>query len=133
MFFKEGSSGNWKGMGEVKPCSRVVGEDWFMSPPYRLLAPLVLGGAVVVGEGTTSARREDASFLSLFQIPDEVFHGYDEPDAVAPPGRPMAVLDEESEPHMAPPGSADGVGGNDVVGDMELLAKDPFLARVVGS
>lgn len=122
-------------MGEVNPCSRVVGEDWFRSPPYRPLALLMFGGTVVVGEGTTSARREDASFLSLFHMPEEGFQGYDEPDPVAPPpARPMAVLDEEREPHMAPPGSAEGVGGKDVVGDMELPAKDPFLAReVVGT
>lgn len=100
------------------------------SPPYKPLLPMP-GGMAVVGEGITSARREDASFLSLFQIPAEAPHGYDEPAPEAP--RPSTEVDAVREPHVATPDSAEGVGGREVVGDMELLANDPFLGRAAGT
>ena len=75
-----------------------------------------------VGDGRTSANREGGSFRSLFQMP--VPHVKE-----LGPGcpRPSTVEDPECAPQALTPASTDGVLGWEAVGDIELLANDPFL------
>jgi hypothetical protein len=42
----------------------------------------------------------------------------------------MLVADVGCDPQAAAPDSAEGVLGCEAVGDMELLANDPFLGRI---
>jgi hypothetical protein len=81
-------------------------------------------GPVEVGDGKTSLSLEGGSFLS-FHIP--VPHG----NVEVPGARPMTegVACGAQGPV---PVSTEGVLGFDPVGDMELLAKDPFLGRLMG-
>lgn len=88
------------------------------SPPKKLALP----GRVEVGEGSTSVNREGGSLRSAFQIP--VPQGK-EGGAWCP--RPIAPDDEECDPQAAAPVSAEGVLGCEPVGDIELLANEPFL------
>lgn len=73
-----------------------------------------------MGEGKTSLNLE-GSFLSVFQMPV--------PHANEPGPRPITAAEAECEPHNPPVASAEGVPGWEVVGDLELLAKEPFLGR----
>lgn len=73
----------------------------------------------MVGDGKTSVRRAGGSFLSLVQMPV--------PQAnVLGPVWPRPRT-EDGAPQVAAPASTAGVLGWDVVGDMELLANEPFL------
>lgn len=92
------------------------------SPKNELLEPP--GGTVEVGEGRTSVKRDGGSFLSVFQMP--VPHGNEPP---AEWTRPRTPAEAGWEPQAASPGSPEGVLGWEVVGEMVLLAKDPFLWR----
>jgi len=100
---------------------------WFSadSPWYRPLSEPP-PGPVDVGDGKTSARREDASFRSLFQmVPPQG------KEALLPAGpRARAPVEAEREPQA--PVSAEGVVGCEAVGDMEALAKELFLTRLLG-
>jgi hypothetical protein len=98
--------------------SREAGEVWVRPPlslPKKEL-PEPPGGTVEVGDGRTSCRREGGSFLSLFQIAElqemAPAPGCDRPRTLAQPATPASVA---------------GVAGWELVGDMETLAKDPFL------
>jgi hypothetical protein len=85
--------------------------------PSPFVAPLA-----EVGDGRTSVKRDGGSLrLSEFQIP--LPHGNDV-DAEGP--RPIAEVETDCkcEPHV--PDSADGVVGWDAVGDIVLLANEPF-------
>jgi hypothetical protein len=77
---------------------------------------------VDVGDAKTSANLEGGSLReSEFQIP--LPQGKD----VDPGGpRPMPALEDGGTCEPQVPDSADGVLGWEVVGDIELLAKDPF-------
>ena len=86
------------------------------------------GGPVEVGEGRTSVSLEGASLRSLFQMP--VPHEK-EPEFGAW-GRPRTLADAGWVPQAPTPASAEGVLGCDVVGDMELLAKEPLRGRGSG-
>ncbi len=110
------------GICEFGAWSRVAGEvcPRLPSGPKNEF-PAAPGGSVEVGDGSTSASLDAASFLSLFQIP--VPQG----NVVDPGGRLKTADGVEWVPQA--PDSADGVLGCDVVGDMELLANDPFRGR----
>ena len=116
-----------KGIWELAVWSRWPGDIWLAAVSLwcsPLLAPPT--GAADVGDGKTSARRDDASFLSLFQM--VLLQGKE----LEPEGARVRPADEaESEPQAAD--SADGVVGCDAVGDMELLANDPFRTRLFGA
>jgi hypothetical protein len=73
-----------------------------------------------VGEGKTSLSL-DGSFLSLFQMAV--------PQGKEPGARPIMAAEAEWDPQRLPPASTEGVPGFEVVGDMELLAKEPFRGR----
>lgn len=92
-------------------------------PKKELLAPP--GGTVEVGDGSTSLSLDEASFRSACQMP--VPHA----KLVEVLDRPRAD-DAECDPQGPPPASAEGVLGCDPVGDIEVLAKDPFLGRPKG-
>lgn len=111
------AKGNW----ELPLCSLETGDAWDMvdSGPNMELE-VVPGGRTDVGEGKTSLNLE-GSFLSAFQIP--VPHGKE------PAGRPIMAAEAECEPQSPPVASVEGVPGCEVVGDMELLANEPFLGR----
>jgi hypothetical protein len=113
-----------KGIWEFVPCSR-DGEDCIMPSdgPKKALAPLLPGGTVEVGEGSTSLNLEGGSLRSGFHMP--VPHG----KFGAPGVRPMAE-EAECEPHGPALVSAEGVLGWEVVGDIELLAKEPLRGRL---
>lgn len=81
------------------------------------------GGPVEVGDGSTSLNLIGASLRSEFHIP--VPHGK------LPEPRPMTE-DDECDPQGPAVVSAEGVLGCDAVGDMELLAKEPFRGRLNG-
>lgn len=80
-----------------------------------------------MGEGSTSVSLDGGSLRSLFQIPvphaKVVFCG----------ARPIDALPVACAPHGVAPSSADGVVGCEVVGDMELLAKELFLGCANGA
>lgn len=104
---------------EPAPGSRGPGEACDKLPvsgPNMELAEV--GGRAVVGDGRTSLNRE-GSFLSLFQMAV--------PQGKEPGARP--IMAPEAEPQRPPVLSADGVPGCEVVGDIELLANEPFLGR----
>jgi hypothetical protein len=112
------------GIGALGSCSRGAGDvcPRPRSEPKNEF-PAAPGGIVDVGDGSTSASLDVASLRSLFQIP--VPHGN-----VVDPGARLRTADGvEWEPQAAAPDSAEGVLGCDVVGDMELLANDPFRGR----
>jgi hypothetical protein len=116
--FGVGCSGIAKGICELVPCSRGVGEvcEFGFSLPKKLWP----AGTVEVGDGKTSVSREGGSFRSDVHIP--VPQGN---DGWCP--RTIAPEDEGCAAHTPLPVSADGVLGWDVVGDIELPANDPFL------
>lgn len=72
----------------------------------------------MVGDGKTSVRRAGGSFLSLVQMP------VPQANVLGVWPRPRT---EDVVPQVAAPASTAGVLGWDVVGDMELLANEPFL------
>lgn len=114
-----------KGNCELPPCSLELGEicGIVVSAPNMELE-VAPGGSTEVGEGKTSLSL-DGSFLSgLFQMPVP-----QEKDAA---GRFIMAAEAECEPHSPPVASAEGVPGCEVVGDLELLAKEPFLGRGIG-
>jgi hypothetical protein len=110
-----------KGIWELAPCSRGVGGvcDKELSAPKKLFGLPMPGGIDDVGDGSTSLSLEGGSLRSLFQIPV--------PHVKVPwwP-RPMAEEALEWEPQGPALASAEGVVGCEVVGDMELLANEPF-------
>ncbi len=104
------------------PCSRDI--EWLLglllSAP-KTLFPLELG-PTDVGEGKTSVNLEGGSLReSGFHMPPPQGNEVD-PEWPRPRDAPE---DGTCEPQV--PDSADGVVGCDVVGDIELLAKEPFL------
>lgn len=81
------------------------------------------GGPVEVGDGRTSLNLIGASLRSEFHIPV--------PQGKLPEPRP--ITDEvECDPQGPAVVSAEGVLGCDAVGDIELLAKEPFRGRLNG-
>jgi hypothetical protein len=104
-------------------CSRVC-EPLFSMPN----SPFPLYPARLVGDGSTSASLGGGSFLvSEFQIPAP--QGKDA-DPVGP--RPIPEVDVVDMCGPQAPDSAEGVVGWEVVGDMELLAKEFFRGWVSG-
>lgn len=77
----------------------------------------------MVGDGKTSVRRAGGSFLSLVQMPVPQANVL----GVWPRPRTEEPRPEDVVPQVAAPASTAGVLGWDVVGDMELLANEPFL------
>jgi hypothetical protein len=110
-----------KGICEIGPCSLGVGDVWDKAS-LKKLGLLMPGGMVEVGDGSTSLSLDGGSFRSEVQIP--VPHV--KPEEPWCP-RPMDADDAECEPQGPALASAEGVDGCDVVGDIVLLANEPFL------
>ncbi len=126
--FGVGCKGMAKGICELGPWSRGVGEVCVGVPSPKYEAVAEFGGCVEVGDGSTSASLDGGSSLLLPQI--WALQG-NELDAVCARARPTAGV--EWEPHVPTPGSAEGVLGCEAVGDMEPLAKDSFLERTAAA
>ena len=117
--FGVGCKGMGKGICGLDPCSLLDGGCDNGPSPKKVGLPTT-GGTVDVGDGKTSDNLEGGSFRSVFQMPvPHVKVG-----AWCPR---LRVVDEECGPQGPAPVSRAGVLGCDAVGDMELLANDPFL------
>lgn len=94
-----------------------------LSPGPKKEWPPPPGGTVEVGDGRTSLNLVGASFRSAFQNP-------------VPQGKlfgPRPIADEaECDPQGPAVLSADGVVGCEAVGDIEVLANEPFRGRARG-
>ena len=115
----------WRGMAKgicELAWSFEAGDVCDMPSPGKSGLPGPPGGMADVGEGKTSDSLEGGSFRSLFQMP--VLHA----KVPEPPwDRPRTAEEAECDPQGPGTDSAEGVLGCDVVGDMELLANEPFL------
>lgn len=114
-----------KGNCELPLCSLELGDTCgILASGPNMELEVAPGGSTDVGEGKTSLSLEGSFLSELFQMP--VPHGK---DAV---GRPIMAAEAECDPHSPPVASVEGVPGCEAVGDMEPLAKEPFLGRETG-
>lgn len=111
-----------KGICGLDPCSLIFEGTCENDPSPKKVGLPTPGGSVDVGDGSTSDNLEGGSLRSVFHMP--VPHVK---DVGAWWPRPIAADEEEWEPQGPAPASVAGVLGCEAVGDMELLANDPFL------
>lgn len=117
-----------KGICGLVPDSLGAGDVWPKLDSELKNAPPAADpvGRVEVGEGSTSVRRDGGSFLSEFQIPVPQDKG-------GGAGPRLRMLDDcACEVQVDVPGSPEGVLGCEAVGDIGLLAKEPFRGRASG-
>lgn len=110
-----------KGICGFGPCSLGVGDVCDRASLKKFGLPIP-GGIVEVGDGNTSLSLDGGSFRSEVQIPVPQVK-VEEPWWP----RPMVADDVECEAHGLALASAAGVDACEVVGDIELLANEPFL------